>query len=69
MIVFLSPSSQAGYSLEGPFFYKKYFVCARSQLRHTGSLAAACKPLVAAYDIQFPDQGSSLDPCIGRMGS
>ena len=38
------------------------FVCARSQLQHTGSLVVACKLLVAAYNIQFPDQGSNLDP-------
>ena len=31
-------------------------------------LVVACELLVAACGIQFPDQGSNPDPCIGSMG-
>ena len=33
-----------------------------SLLQNVGPLAAACKPLVAARGIQFPDQASNLGP-------
>ena len=37
-------------------------------LWHARSLVAACKMLVAAYGIQFPDQGSNLDPLLWELG-
>ena len=46
-----------------------YFGCARSQLRlvgsslrHAGALVVACRLLVVACGIQFPDQGWNLGP-------
>ena len=38
-------------------------------LWHVGSLAAACKLLVMACGIYFPDQGSNPACCIGSMVS
>ena len=39
------------------------FVCCTAYyLQHAGSLVVACKLLVAACGIQFPDQGSNLGP-------
>ena len=39
------------------FFYFYLFDFSGSLLRHAGSLVIACKPLVVACGIQFPDQG------------
>ena len=42
------------------------FGCTGSESRHTASVAAACEVLVAAYEIQFPDQGiqaPALEAC------
>ena len=55
-------------------FFLKFiylFGCARSQLRHMGSLifVVACGILVATCEIQFPDQGLNLAPCTGSTKS
>ena len=43
------------------------FGCARSSLCHLGSFTVACKLLVAACGIQFPEQGSNSTLCNGSV--
>jgi len=43
------------------------FGCARSSLWHLGSFTVACKLLVAACGIQFPEQGSNSTLCNGSV--
>ena len=61
-------------------FLKHLFICwtvmvlscgmwdLQPSLWHAGSLVAACKMLVATCGIQFPDQGSNLEPLLLELG-
>ena len=48
------------------FFF--FFGCTRSYLQHSGPSVAACKLLVAACGIQFPNQGLNLGPLHWECG-
>ena len=54
---------QANY-LELSIFKKYLFDSIVSSLGHAGFLVAACKLLVGAHGVQFPDQGSNPGPHI-----
>ena len=49
------------------FLFIYVFGCARSSLWHLGSFTVACKLLVAACGIQFPEQGSNSTLCTGSV--
>ena len=66
-----SPALAGGFLTAGPprksQFFKNIcylFGCPRSSLQHAGSFVVACKELVAACGIQFPDQGLNLGPLL-----